>query len=151
MNRSLSLALVVVGAAAGLAFARTSSPQDPMERLSALEHEVATLQQELAELKRAPAAGLSAEEAKTLKSTLERLDQWVQHQAQAASALDAVLDDSQAKGFTYGINAESRTVLLQGFHDLAASLRSGVPTPAAEPAPAQRRPQPPERPARQQK
>jgi hypothetical protein len=142
MNSKLSLALVLSAALAGLALARLPQDppppppvQDPGERLTALEGQVARLEEELALVKKQAQAAELAQELATTRALVDQLVAWAQLQSQAATAFETVLEDSRAKGFTFGINPESREVLLTGFHELAQSLKTGVPAPAVQPAP----------------
>lgn len=142
MKHSLSVALVA-SAVIGLAFARASGPQDPVERLATVEKEVAALKAQVAELTKGGAPGtddvaLRARVAK-LQETLDKVLLWGHAQAEAAASLQAALDDARAKGFVAGINPESRTVLLDGFQSLAQALKAELPAPTppeAKPAPA---------------
>jgi hypothetical protein len=84
------------------------------------------------------------DQAKTeaLEKRVEALEKYAQAQAKAAEALARALDESDAQGFTYGINPESRKVLLAGMREATAAAQQGVPgvtpppTPAPAPAPA---------------
>jgi uncharacterized protein (UPF0261 family) len=144
MKHSLSVVLAA-SAIVGLAFARVSSPQDPVERLATVEKEVAALKTQVAELTKVggePGTDDVALRAQLLKQqeTLDKVLLWGHAQAEAATGLQAALDDAQARGFVAGINPESRIVLLDGFHSLATALKTELPppapTPEAAPAPA---------------
>jgi len=60
----------------------------------------------------------------------------------SAKVLQDALAESLEKGFTYGINPESRVVLLAGFQQFVSALQAEVPgqAPAApvEPPPAEK-------------
>src|SRR5688572_3143984 len=148
MKHSLSVVLAA-SAVVGLAFARVSNPQDPVERLATVEKEVAALKAQVAELTKvggAPGTDDLAVRAQILKmqETLDKVLLWGNAQAEAATRLQAALDEAQARGFVAGINPESRIVLLDGFHSLAGALKTELPppmpapeaAPAAAPAPA---------------
>jgi hypothetical protein len=71
-----------------------------------------------------------------LRQDLEKIVQWVQAQNQAAEALANALDDARSKGFTAGINPDSRTALLTGFGELSAALKTPLKLTPPEPKPA---------------
>jgi hypothetical protein len=138
MKHSLSIVLAA-SVLLGLAFARVSNPQDPVERLSKVEKELAALKEQVAEQGKAAPQGddaaLRAQVAK-LKETLDKVLVWGHSQAEAAARLQTALVDAEAKGFIAGINPDSRTVLLDGFHSLADSLKAELPAPASLESPA---------------
>ncbi|MBK7876454.1 MAG: hypothetical protein IPJ77_11995 [Planctomycetes bacterium] len=80
---------------------------------------------------------LGAELADT-KGALEQVVKYLDAQSQHAKAMEAVLDDAEKKGFTFGINPESREVLLKGWREQCAALQRDVPAlkPAKKDAPA---------------
>jgi hypothetical protein len=134
MNSKLSLCCVLAAAVAGLAWAGTQNPQDPEERIAALEREVAALKELVAQNKTAGDEALAksaAEQAKSIDAVLG----WARAHALAGEALQLVLDDSRAKGFTAGINPDSRVVLLDGFTAFVESLKTPLPAAPAAPAP----------------
>ena len=47
--------------------------------------------------------------------------------------MQATLDDSEKNGFTYGINPDSRHILLKGWRDQLAAMQKDVPKAAAKP------------------
>jgi hypothetical protein len=144
MNRNLSLVIAAAAAACGLALAQSQTPQQRVDpaQFAALQKRVETLETELNVLKQSRGAGADLEAALTKdRQQLEVVVKYLQTQAGAAEKLQLVLADSKDKGFTYGINPDSRTVLLQGFHEFAESIKTDVPAPtdaadAAKPAPA---------------
>jgi hypothetical protein len=99
--------------------------QDPTAEIAELKRQVARLQADVGALKQAVASAEQSEEEKQLVA-------YVEAQAKAAGVLRKVLDESEAKGFTYGINPESREVLLAGLHEFAQVLQDNVP--GAKPA-----------------
>lgn len=132
MKTSVISLLVVVAAAAALSFAQSPpSKSDGKKDGAALELEAL----------RSKCDGLTAELTET-KRTLEQVVRYLDLQAQNAKAMEAVLDDSEAKGFTFGINPESRSVLLKGWREQCAAQQRDVPAvkvakkdPAEKPAP----------------
>lgn len=76
-----------------------------------------------------------------LEARVEAVEGYLQQQAAAAEKLSKALEESRSAGFTYGINPESREVLLEGLGQAASAARKKVPgkaEPGAE-APASRR------------
>lgn len=69
----------------------------------------------------------SAAQIQALEKRVEVLEKYVQNQARAAEALGRSLDESDAQGFTYGINPTSRKVLLAGLRGVAGAAQLGVP------------------------
>lgn len=136
MNSSLCLFAVAGALACGLSFARPAQdPSDPLERVEALEKELAALKSEVAAMRKTPATATGAT-LDTLKSDLDELVRWVKAQGESADALQRALDESRAKGFTSGINPDSRTVLLGGLGDMVKALKSPLKLSADQPKPA---------------
>lgn len=133
MKSILPLALVA-SAVASLAFAASPTQEAPLERLAALEKELAELKSKVAGLEQ---GGANTELGRALaeeRARGEALTSWARAQGTAALALQDALKDAREKGFTAGINPASRETLLAGMNALAASLRK-LPTPeTAEPA-----------------
>lgn len=133
MNSKTTLAVLGTAVLCGLALAQT--PKTPTERLEALEKEVAALR---AQVGAPPAPGtvdlaaMQKELAET-RAMAKQLVVWVNAQAKGAEALSAVLDESEQKGFTYGINPDSRTVLLAGWREFNAGMQTDVPEPPPSP------------------
>lgn len=137
MNRNLSLVLVVIAAVCGLAFAAVpkhadgalqavASNQSEAPQLAALQKRVEALEAELVALKKVKPTDPEAALAKN-REMLEGVVHYLRAQSGAAGRLQAVLEDSREKGFTFGINPDSRTVLLQGFHEFAESIKTDLP------------------------
>lgn len=126
MNSKLSLFVVAGALAAGLSFARPARQErDPMDRIEDLEKEVVALKTELAALRKAPAQATSAPaQDVALRQDVEQVVRWIQSQSQGADALTRALEEARAKGFTAGINPDSRSVLLAGFGELTRSLKA---------------------------
>jgi hypothetical protein len=138
MNSTLSLIAVAGALACGLTFARpVQVDDDPEVRLAALEKEFAALKAEVVALRKAPAATtVASDPSAALRQDLEKIVQWVQAQNKAAEALANALEDARSKGFTAGINPDSRTALLTGFGELSAALKTPLKLTPPEPKPA---------------
>lgn len=129
MNRKQMLVVLGSAVLCGFAFAQGQKPPSVAERLDALEQQVADLKKELATVKLADAESLATakKQAAEARALANALATWAGAQAQGAEALARVLDDSEAKGFTFGINPDSRVVLLAGWREFATGLRTDVP------------------------
>jgi hypothetical protein len=140
MKAHIGLTLVAAAAlVAGAAFAkapgpRAAAPQEPsaMDRLIALEKQVLDLQTQLAAAKKAPgqpsvSAGPTPEQYADLRRQMDEMLAYVEAQSQSAKSLAEALEDSREKGFTYGINPDSRVVLLDGFAQFTTALQTKVP------------------------
>lgn len=150
MKAHIGLTLVAAAAlVAGAAFAtqpgaRAAAPQEPsaMERLIAVEKQVADLQAQLAAAKKSPAqsaqgAGPTPEEHAELRRQLDEVLAYIEAQSQSAKSLAEALEVAREKGFTYGINPDSRVALLDGFAQFTAALQTKVPAlvpPIIDPA-----------------
>ena len=94
---------------------------------------------EVAELKRRANANGDVEALRAeLKESTQKVAETVAFlnaQADAAKSLIEVLQDSEAKGFTFGINPQSRIVMLAGFRAFLEGMQKNVPgrKPEAEP------------------
>ncbi len=80
--------------------------------------------------------GLAKVEA--LEKRVEVLEKYSQAQAKAAEVLAKALEESDAQGFTYGINPESRKALLAGLRASTAAAQQAVPgvvAPVTAPVP----------------
>jgi hypothetical protein len=117
MNPKNTLLLASVAALACLAFAQTPKPP-PTAPGSDLALRVASLETEVILLK--------AQVSQTRAGNAQ-LATFVRTQAESAQTLLAVLDDSEQKGFTFGINPDSRIVLLAGMRSFLTSLQLNVP------------------------
>lgn len=135
MKKIAVATLAAAACLAGLALAETSvrGAQAPQgqgqgggDRLAALERDLADARDRCRKLEA---------DFLDVQGQLALLKQHVEAQAQAAAAMQATLDASEAAGFTYGINPESRHVLLAGWRaKLAAEQRPLVAAPAETPA-----------------
>ncbi len=127
MNRKLTVSMFGVAlAAAAFSFAGNPPTQSDLAK------EVASLRAEVNELKKKGGGGggdaesLRAELKKTQAELAETIA-YLGAQADSAQALSDVLNDSEKKGFTYGINPDSRIVMLQGLHAFCDGLNKNVP------------------------
>jgi len=93
-----------------------------------LETRVAELERRLADTERSGAA-LSSELG-ALRATDREILAYLQRQAQAANTMQDVLDASEAKGFTAGINPNSRIELLAGLRSLYSAAAADIPKAA---------------------
>ncbi len=69
------------------------------------------------------------------KLLVEKTAKYAQEQSKAAAALVTALDEVEQKGFTFGINPESRVALLRGWREALVAAQRDVPV-VPEPAPA---------------
>jgi hypothetical protein len=141
MKFQSTLAFAVAAFALGAAFAAPSAPLaaqpvqgTPLERLEAAEKRLADLENQLAALKGVKPVATDKDKPADTQG-VEAIDKQLQSvlaylgaQAEAAKRLDVVLKDSDAKGFTFGINPDSRIVMLHGFADFTTTLQTDVPT-----------------------
>ena len=124
MKHSLSLALFALAAlVCGSTFAQAPRTQDPS--VAALKRDLVALQVEVAQLK---------EQVGTVEGdvTLQDVVDYLQAQAKSARYLQDKLADSEDKGFTWGINPDSRIVMLEGFNDFVNTLQTDVPGGVAD-------------------
>lgn len=119
----------------GLAFSQNPAAPDPAQsRIDKLEKDVAA--------SRLRVEALSTEVA-DLKKELVATVTYLEEQSKAASAMAGALDESEKAGFTYGINPDSRHVLLKGWRDQLAAAQKDVPTlPAGAGTPPPKAPAP---------
>jgi hypothetical protein len=144
MNSKKTLVLVGTAVLCGLALAQTPPQRTPTERLEALEKDVVELRVRL------DAQAANAGEILALKKELfetraivDQLTQWTATQAEDALVLSRVLDEVQEKGFTAGINPDSRILLLGGLRGFLLGMRRELPkviAPPAPPPPAEKQP-----------
>jgi hypothetical protein len=132
MNSKLALGSIVTLAVAGLAWASRPVAQDAQERLATLEKQCAQLAADYAALQEQSVQGQSKAQA-----DIELLLAWARAQTKAAQKLQSAVEDARAKGFTAGINPESRVALLDGLSALGDALKAGMPD-APAPAPAKK-------------
>jgi|GEM_PF-1362475 len=78
---------------------------------------------------------VQAKELAETKLLVEKSARYAQEQSKAAAALATALDDVEQKGFTFGINPESRVALLRGWREALVAAQRDVPVvPEAPPA-----------------
>jgi len=135
MNSPVCVIAVAGALACGLSIARpTAARTDELSqldgRVAELEKELTALKSEVASLRKAPAADGGKD---AVKADLDEVVRWVQAQGVAAQALQKALDDSRAKGFTAGINPQSRDLLLAGLGESAKAASAPLKLSASEP------------------
>jgi hypothetical protein len=122
----------------GVAFAAPTMPRaagpvqgTPLERLEAVEKRVVELEAELTALKKSKTGeALPTTDAAGQKQVEEQLVSVMSYlaaQAEAAKRLDERLVESRTKGFTFGINPDSREAMLAGFAEFTTTLQTDVP------------------------
>ncbi len=126
MKSQLLAALALSSAAVlcGFAFAAPQSQDPNAARIEKLEKDLAA--------SRLRVEALSTDVA-DLKKQMATTVQYLQLQSKSAATMQTVLDDSENQGFTYGINPNSRHVLLKGWRDQLAAAQKDVPAPEAAP------------------
>jgi len=118
MKSQLTVILLVAAALSGLAFARPTSQATLEERVQALE----------AQLAGASAAEESmASDVAELKELAEATVAYLDAQAKAAAKMERTLESSEEAGFTYGINPDSRHILLAGWRATLATMQADLP------------------------
>ena len=141
----------------GSAFGATGKTEATEEVLSDLAQRIEKLEEEKNtaiekavadfEKKEREAAEKAAKDAEAEKAALEQqvtelearvktIEGYLQSQAGAAATLGQALTASEAAGFTAGINAESREILLEGLGTLTSTAQEKVPGKAATKQPA---------------
>jgi hypothetical protein len=130
MKNSLSIAVLAVTLCAGLSFSQNPS-NPPTPSGPAADHKVEILEKDLVAT-RQRVETLSAEVSE-LRATLEATSKYLADQAASAKNMSKTLDDSETAGFTYGINPDSRHILLKGWRDQLQAMQKDVPKPPARP------------------
>ncbi|MBL8857060.1 MAG: hypothetical protein JNL28_00965 [Planctomycetes bacterium] len=126
MKTLLSSVAVILLVGGGVAFSQGQGPTPPpAPRSDSVEKDVAELRQKC--------DALAAELAET-KTLLTKTITYLDAQSKSASAMAATLDESERAGFTFGINPESRQILLRGWREQLTALQQAVPVaPAPKP------------------
>ena len=62
-----------------------------------------------------------------VEQELAEVQDYLQAQSKSAGELVKALDESEKAGFTYGINPNSRKVLLKGWRDFSGTMQKDVP------------------------
>jgi hypothetical protein len=119
MTRPFAALMLASAALAGL-LATHAPAQDPdlAQKLARLEVSQAELDRRLATL---------ATEVQKNTDALAAVQGYLQAQASAADAMRATLAASEEAGFTFGINPESRHILLDGWRRQLAATEKDVP------------------------
>lgn len=136
--KTLPALSVLCAASLLLGLATAQSPAAPEQDVATLRAEVAALRAEVDKLKSTDTSELEKQLEET-RALVDQLAAWSRTQAAGADALTKTLTESQEKGFTFGINPESREVLLAGFRSFASGLQEGVPAAPKAPEPVGRR------------
>jgi HAMP domain-containing protein len=111
--------------ASALGFSASARQQDPVQqRLDAMQKDILDSRTRVEQM---------VEELKGARKTLDEAQKYIDAQAKAAKALVEVLDAAEKAGFTFGINPESRELLLKGWREELDTLQQGVPTPLPAP------------------
>ena len=106
--------------ASAFAFNASARQQDPVQqRLDAMQKDILDSRTRVEQM---------VEELKGARKTLDEAQKYIEAQAKAAKALVEVLDAAEKAGFTFGINPESREILLKGWREELDTLQQGVPT-----------------------
>ena len=117
----LSLLAVLVS---GLAFSQTTPAQDPAQR------KAERLERDIAE-SRARGEQLASDLAAT-RAQLDGVLRYLDQQSKAAKAMADTLQASESAGFVYGINPDSRNLLLKGWRDQLTSAQQAPSATAAK-------------------
>jgi putative NADPH-quinone reductase len=118
----------------GAALFATGAWSDERVQNADLESRVADLETQLSESRRA-LEQLSRDQAE-LRATDQAVLAYLGRQAAAANTMQTVLDSVEAKGFTAGINPDSRTTLLAGLRTLFTHTADVPKAGAQQTAPA---------------
>ncbi len=102
----------------GLAAYQSNLAFDAETRLKDVETKVAELQ------KTVEAQAKDCSDAKTLA---EKVAKYAETQAKAAASMTETLDAAEKAGFTFGINPDSRVVLLRGWREALSAAQTNVP------------------------
>lgn len=124
MKTIFAATLTVLLVGAGLGFSQGQGTTDTAKRLEVVENDLVTTRQKT--------EMLSAELLET-QAVLAKTLQYLEAQAKSASTMSGTLDESERAGFTYGINAESRQILLRGWHEQLAAQQTELPTMVTKP------------------
>jgi hypothetical protein len=129
MNSLISVLLCSAAAVSGLALAL--NPQ------AGADHKIEILEKDIVTT-RARTEEIAAELAQT-RAVLEATVKYLAEQSNSAKSMAKTLDESEQAGFTWGINPDSRHILLKGWRDELAATQKNVPTlPTSKPVPKDR-------------
>jgi hypothetical protein len=127
MKSYLIPSLVCAALVSGLAFAKSAPDQNPAD------HKIEILEKDIAAT-RARTEEVAAQLAET-RALLDATLRFLADQAASAKKMSQTLDDSEQAGFTFGINPDSRKILLKGWRDELAAAQKNVPSaPPSKPA-----------------
>lgn len=124
MKSPLTAVVLAAAVLSSLAFARPAQKATLEERVNALEVQLA---------ERATADLTAATEVAELKELVQATVAYLEAQASAAAEMERTLAASEKAGFTYGINPESREILLSGWRERLATMQTNVPGRKKEP------------------
>ncbi len=102
----------------GSNIAQPPASQDP---------DVALLRRDVAQLKAEVAQLRAQSTADPDEVDLEEVVTYLKAQAESAADLQKMLAEAEDKGFTYGINPDSRVAMLAGFNQFTSALQTDVP------------------------
>ena len=123
MNRKLGLSVLGAALVAATAFSLAGNPPGQSD----LQKEVDRLRADVNELKKKSADADVKEELKKTQAQLVETQSYLVSLGESSQALAEALNDAEKKGFTFGINPDSRIALLQGLHEFCDSLHRNVP------------------------
>jgi hypothetical protein len=127
MKSHLILLLAALAAVSSFAVARSGPEQNNAD------HKIEILEKDITAT-RARLEQVSADLAET-RAALDGALKYLADQSASAKKMAQTLDDSEQAGFTFGINPDSRKILLKGWRDDLAAAQKTVPSlPAAKPA-----------------
>lgn len=123
MSTTPLLSLIATGCLA-LAAYQSGQAADAESRLAAVEKDVLELKK---------SAAVHAKVLADSRGLTEKTAKYIAEQAKAATSMLDTLDASEKAGFTFGINPESRILLLQGWRESLAAAQKDLPLPVTPP------------------
>lgn len=127
----LTLLTLAIGIS-GLAFSQDPpAPESSDKKIERLEKELVATRERT--------ESLATSLART-QLVLDDVLKYLAAQAEGAKSVAKSLDESEAAGFTWGINPDSRKILLGAWREQLARMQAGLPEPRPEPG----APKPPE-------
>ena len=131
MKRHVGLILCAAAALlSSFAFSQDPAPKDPRD------HKIELLEKDIAS-NRERIEALASQLADT-KALLAKSVEYIGREAKSAKALAATLDESEQAGFTFGINPDSRHILLSGWREHLSELQKNVPGAPSAPSAAEK-------------
>jgi N-acetylmuramic acid 6-phosphate (MurNAc-6-P) etherase len=125
-HMSTTITSVLATACLGLAAFQSSVALDAESRLKDVEAQVADMRK---------IVDSQAKDLADAKLLAEKNARYADAQAKAAAAMLQTLDASEKAGFTFGINPESRIVLLSGWREALNAAQRDLPALPSGPAP----------------